>query len=374
MTMRAMGATNARLPVPTGMVIGHIRDPKKFAFNKYCQFVPVPEDAIEFSYWKIDPDEPIRMQSGTATNAKAKLEDFAWAYDAYPPSGKDWSVRMEQLSDRVMRYAFPYIIGDEMRAQWSKVGLNPESLFSQIRTAQAGLHRAIRIVSTLTDTTWTGATSDAQTLLSAAAPVYFDESSGTELTPGGLPNPNYATILNTFQAIKRRIHLNTNGALDGTELVAVLPVAVAQAIAKSGEMREFLKQSPFAKELINPNLANWNLPETYGGFTLVVEDTPRVFLNKLTSGAAADRSVAASADYVLNEDTIYFLSRPGGVDGGYGHPSFSTLQCYYKGGLAEVKSNSNSWAELTEARIEMADKPLVASIASGFELTNVLSV
>jgi len=372
MTMRAMGATNARLPVPTGMVIGFIKDPKTFAYNRYTQFIPVPDDALEFSYWKIDNDEPVRMQSGTATNSVAKLDDFVWGYDSYPPKGQDFNVRMDMLAERVTRYAFPYVIGDEMKAQWSKVGLNPESLYNQVRASHAGLHRAIRIVNSITGATWTGSTGTIQSLLGLSSPAFFDDSTGEELLPSGLPNDNFRIILNTFQKVKRRLYLNTNGALSGAEMVAVLSPSVAEAIAKSGEMMNFLKQSSYAKELTSPNIVNWNLPDSYGGFTLVVEDTPRVFLNKLEAGTEADRSLTSSADYVLNSDDIYFLSRPGGVDGGYGMPSFSSVQCYTKNGLAQVKSNSDSWLEMTEARITMEDKIILPSMPSAFRVQGVL--
>jgi hypothetical protein len=353
------------LPVPTGMVIGYVKDPATFAYLQYAQFVPAPE--VQFMYFKLDPDNNTRLVS---------LNDNNWQYDDYRPTGKAQNVRGTFITSRVQRYDFPYTLGNTTQRVWSSQGIDPKSLFDRMTASQAALHRASRVVNTLVGATWPSYnTATPQGILGTAAPVYFDQSQGTELLPSGSPNPNYYLIRDTFQKIKRRIHLSTNGVVSSRqgEVIAVLPPIVADAISKAGEIKDALKQSQFAKELIDLNWADWSLPAYYGGCRLVVEDTPRVYINELADGTIADVSVASQKDYIYHTDTITFLSRPGGIDGNYGFKNFSSLQIYHYGGEARVEAFSEPKHELMEGHVVMEDQVLLPAPESGFYLTDCLS-
>lgn len=364
MTLRAMGPYNGILPQPTGMIVAFMRDPASFPYLKYTQLVPAPE--VVFAYWRLNPDDPARLPN---------LNKFAWGYDDYRPTGKEFHLQAEMLDSRVQRWDFPYTLGETTRRVWNKgAGFDPKAMYDQVRAGHAALHRAVRVIAALGDTSWGANTGTPQDLLGTASPVYFDDSSGTELDPAsGLPNPNFQIIKRTFQRVKKIINLSTNSVLKGTELVAVLPPSVAIAIAESGEMVNFLKQSQYAKELTDPNMENWNLPRSYGGFTLVVEDTPRCFINQQADGGVADVTVASEKDYILDSDTIYFVSRPGGLDGVAGARSYSTVQCWHYGGEARVEAFTKPEHDLTEGHVVMEDKVLVPAPISGFALTDVLS-
>lgn len=365
MTMRAIGAFNGTLPEPTGMLIGFIRDPKKYAYLRYVQMVPAPE--TQFMWCKIDPDEAVRM---------VDLNQFGWGYDDYRPTGKSFQIRAEWLTDRTQRWDFPYTLGENTIRVWNKQGIDPKQIFDLTRSSQAGLHRAARVVAELSS----GITSTA-TLASllGVAGAYFDTSSGDQYDPAtGIANPNFQVIKRTCNRVKRLIHLQTNGVVDRNSLYMVVPPAVAQAMSESGEMFEALKQSQFARNLTNlPEdggiIEDWNLPARYAGFNIVVEDTPRVFVSQKADGTVADVTVPSEKDYILNTDTVYFVSRPGGLDGGYGKQSFSTMSLFHFNGEARVQAFSEPKHEIIEGHVVMEDKIITTAPVAGYKLTDVLS-
>lgn len=371
--LRPMGPNDATLPIPTGMVQGFIRN-GDLPFTKYSQFVPAPD--VQFSYWRLDPDESVRLVDPNL---------YGWGYDDYTPSGRGETMRAELIADRIRRWAFPYQIGEQTIKSWGKIGIQPRQIYDRNKASLSRLHLANQVVSGLATTSFGANTATPQQLLGLAGPAYFNDSSGTELDPvTGQKNPNYALILNCFQQVKSYIVLGTNGALDGTELIAVMGPATARVIARSGEMREFLKQSQFAKDLTEPNVANWNLPPSYGGFKLVVDDTVRCFIHQRAADTETDAAtvdldeVTSSSEkgFLLDQTatfgTIFFLSRPGGLDGNYGFQNFSSVQIYTLNGEARVKAESDNWNELIKAAIVMENKVVFPAARASFKLTATL--
>lgn len=361
MPIRAIGPFNGTMPVPTGMVVGHMRDPKKAPYLRYAQMVPAPE--IQFMYYKLDDDVPVALKS---------LDDFAWAYDDYRPTGKAFQVRGEWIESRTVRYDFPYTVGEATIRVWQKNGVDPRMLFDRIRANHAVLHRASRTVTALQTASWGGNTAALNTFLSTVG-AGFDKSSGNQYLIDGTENPNFQIIKKAFNRVKRRIHLATNAAVTGDELVAVIPPIVAEKIAESGEMVEYLKGSPFAKDLTDPNVRDWSLPPSYAGFTLVVEDTPRVYIAPNADGTVADVTVPSERDYILNTDEVLFVSRPGGLNSAYGFQNFSTVQIYHFNGESRVEAYSEPKHELVEGHVVLEDRVLVPAVRSGFRLTDVLT-
>ncbi len=361
MTLRALGPTNAVLPVPTGIVQGFIRK-TEFPFNKYVQYVPAPD--VQFSYWRLDPDENVRL---------VELNQYAWHYGDYAPTGKGETERVELIADRIRRWNFPWTIDDQTIDSFAKQNISPTTLLNLNKMNQAKLHLASQVIAALAAADFGSNTSTPATLTGNPG-AFFDLSSGVEQTIAGTPNPNYGIIENTFQTIKKYLHLGTNGAVDGSEMIAVLPVPVAQAIARSGEMREWLKQSQFAKEITDPNIVNWNLPPTYAGFTLVVEDTVRCFINQKADGTVASvTATPTEKGFALTGDTVYFLSRPGGLDGGYGYQNFSSVQVYTLNGQMTMRARGDSWNQLQEGQIVMENRVVFPAAIASFKLTDCLS-
>jgi hypothetical protein len=365
MTLRAIGPMNGYLPAPTGMVIAFIRDPRRTPYLRYAQLVAAPKR--QFYWWRIDPDEPQRL---------VDLNSYAWAYDDYMPSGKGFTVKAEAVSDAVQRWCFPYTLGEVTIDTWAESGLNPRMLYDTMRANHARLHRSVRILNAMGAATWPN-TGSLATLMGSAG-VYWDLSAGSQYLTDGTANPNFQIIKRSFQRVNQLIHLATNSAVDGDELICVMSPAVARAIAASGEMVEFLKQSPFAHELTSQNWKKWGLPESYCDVELVVEDTPRVYISQHDDGTVADVTVPAQKDYILSRDQVYFVSRTQGegganIDGNYGFRNFSTVQVYHYGGEARVEAFTEPKHQLVEGRVVMEDKVEVPAAVAGFKLTSVLS-
>ncbi len=367
MTMRAIGPFNGTLPIPTGILVGYLRDPSRFPYLVYSQVIEAPD--VNFMYHKMNSDEPVRVP---------RENDNVWAYDDYSPTGKGFSAQVEAIPDRIGRWCFPYTIGEQTIESWRKAGFELKMMYDEIRGQQFQVHRAWRVVKSLATATYnTWNTATPQALLGTASPVYFDRSLGSATLPDGSLDDRFLVIKRTFNAIKRRMNLATNGSVDRKDYYAVIPPLVAEAMSNTHEIQEALKQSQYAKELTdlpggNSNVEDWNIPARYAGFNLVVEDTPRVKINQKANGDVADVTVASEKDYILDTDSIYFTSRPGGLQGVYGKKSFSTVQIYTHKGDARVEARSDQWNELIEGRIVAEDKVVVPDTVSAFKLTDVL--
>lgn len=367
MTMRAMGPFNGILPEASGQFVGYLRDPSTFPYLNYVQLVPAPE--TQFRYWVMNSDQAARLPY---------LNAYDWGWDDYRPTHKEETVDGEWLHDRVNRYDFGYTIGEETIRTWSKAGIDAKSLHDEVTRSKAALHRAARAVNTLRDASWPTNHSSALLTLTGGT-AYWDQSVGVQLDAAGDEDPRWLVIKQSLNKIKRRIQLATKGVVGRQDLFCIIPPTVAEAISKSGEMNEALKQSQFAKELTDlpPGMArnteDWNLPPRYAGFNFIVEDTVRVKINRQADGSLADVTSTSEVDYILDSDTVYFASRPGGLDGVAGTRSFSTLQCWTWNGEGRVEAFSEPKHQLIDGHYVMEDKYVTPSLISGFKLTDVLS-
>lgn len=362
MTLRAFGATNGVLPEPTDILVAFMRDPAKAPHLRYTQMIPAPD--INFIYFQLDPDDPVRL---TDTNS------YAWGYDDYRPTGRGFTIKVQTVPDQLQRWDFPWEIGNNTVRMWQKSGINIRMLFDRVRANHAQLHRSVRIVTALQNAAWPAAnTGDMNTIMGTAG-AGFDLSSGQQYQVDGTPNPNFQIIRKFFSIVHQRIHLSTNAGVNGEEMVAVIPPKVARAMAYCGEMTDFLKQSPYAERLIKYNYDRWALPDTYAGFTLVVEDTPRCFINQNAAGVVANVTVPSQKDYILDQNAIYFVSRPGGLDGEFGGRNYSTVQCYHFRGEARVEAFDEPKHDLIESHVVMEDKIETPALIAGFYATGVVT-
>lgn len=373
--LQGMGAFNGVLPVPTGIVIGFMRDPKTMPYLQYSQLVPAPE--VQFSWTKIDPNVSTRLPN---------LNTFAWQYDDYRPTDKTFKPRAKLESDRLNRWDFSYVVGNATQRIWTNQGINYQAMCDSIRMNHAHLHRAVRVLGGLTGAGWFPQNSTTLDALMASDPEYvagqssFDESSGQQYLATGAPNPNFQIIKRALQRVMRAIKFNTNNAVQLEDFQWVLNPDDAQTVARSGEMVEFLKQSPYAREVSTSEIRlneQYGLPERYAGFKIVVEDTPRVIVNESVTdeGEIDDVTIPDQKDYILASDTCYFTCRvktgstTAGLDGSYGSVSYSTVQIFHLNGEARVEAFSEPKHDLVEGHIVMEDKVVVPTTTAAFKLT-----
>lgn len=364
--LRAMGPFNGQLPEATGQVVGFMRDPNRNTYLQYAQMVSVPTKGNGLYRWcELDPDMSIQV---------ANLDEQAWGFDDYAPQGRDFQIRAKWNSGQTTRYAFGYTIGDRTQKGWDESGINLRAMYNRVRMGHAMIHRAARVVAKIKGYSWPGSnTSDLATLRGSAG--YWDQSSGVEYTATGgtdAANTTFQIIKDTLNRVTRRLDLLTNNATTGEEFVCVMGPMVAQAIAKAGEIVNYLKQSTLAAPLMTRN-KKWGVPDEYNGWKFVVEDTPRVFIRQHADGSVADVTQSTQKDYIWNDDSVFFCSRAGGLDGQYGFQNFSTVQLYTYNGEARVFAFSDPEHELTRGRIDIEDDIQIAAPVSGFYLTNVLS-
>jgi hypothetical protein len=253
--------------------------------------------------------------------------------------------------------------------------VNVRQLYDKMRMGHAMLHRAYRVASAIRGYTWPAANTASLNVLrgTQANPAYWDQSSGVELLSTDIRNSAFQIIKNTQNRIMRRLDLLTNNSLTGEEFCMVMGPKVAEAIAESGEIVNYLKQQVGAKADLMMRNKKWGIPDEYNGWKLVVEDVPRVFIRQKADGTLADVTVAGQKDYVWNDDAVFFGSRVGGLDGQYGYQNFSTVQCYTFNGEARVFAYSDPQNELINGRIDTEDDIQIAAPISGFYLTGVLS-
>lgn len=378
---RAMGPRNATLPQATATVIGFMHDPNRYPYMKYVQFVPL-ESVTEglYRYPTIDPDTPGRL---------VNYAEFAWGWDVARPSGDGFKPKVKWTASETKRYAFGYTLGDRTQGAWTRnTNINPQNLYNRIRLGHAMLHRASRAVDAVRGYSYAAYnTSDLQTLLGTPSPAaYFDLSSGTELLGSGNPNANFQVIKKAQNIVMRRLDLQTNGACSGDEFVMVMGPLVAQKIAESGEIVNYLKQQAGAKADLMVRNGKWGIPDRYNGWEFIVEDTPRVYIREADDGTTFANPATASTytptgavlaanerDYIWNDDTVVFCSRAGGLDGSYGEQNFSSFQMFYYGGLANVVGESDSYNQIIRGSIDIEDDFQVAAPISAFKLTDVLS-
>lgn len=378
---RAMGPRNAVLPAATASVIGFMRNPDMFPYQKYVQFVPLDDVSNGlYRFPTIHPDDPARI---------VNYAEFAWGWDDPRPAGEGFKPRVIWTAGETSRYSFGYTLGQRTQDAWAKnTKINPQNLYSKMRLGHAMLHRASRAVDAIRGYSWPSYnTSTLQSLMGSPTPaVFYDQSSGQETLPSGLPNPSFQIIKKSQNVIMRRLDLLTNGALTGNEFCMVFGPKVAQKIAESGEIVNYLKQQAGAKQDLMVRNGKWGIPDEYNGWQLVVEDTPRVYIRPTdTTTTFADPTTASTRtgsgasvaynerDYVWNDDTILFTSRAGGLDGQYGENNFSTVQMFYYGGLATVVGETDTWNQVIKGAIDIEDDFKVAAPISGFKLTQTLS-
>lgn len=276
------------------MVIEFSRNPNKFALNKYIQVVPVKK-TVGY-YLNLTAEEAARLQS-------TEGDEFAWPDGADAPLGNEGAESFEFLAYTAKRKLYRANIGDlaSEQASWDLMGFHQRAKAQQAMTA-----RTSSVIATLTNTA-----------------NYPAANTASATTAGGGMWKN-ATTANLY--IKKSIDYAVNVIIQGTlatvevgDLQLVISPTLAKEMAESQELVDYIKGSPLALAQIRGELPGGNvefgLPEMYAGVKIVVEKTVKV---------TSKKGATKAASYVLAADKPFIASRPGGLIGVAGAPSFST--------------------------------------------------
>jgi hypothetical protein len=365
MAFVAPGSFNAYVAQATGQVISYIRDPAKYRVMQYTQLVHTAKDIGV--YYKIHPDDSARL-----VNDEARV----WADGARRPYQDDDSLRFDTVEFQTTRRDFNANLGWKTIEQADLKVLVGHT--AKIRN-EAQISRTQRVI-TLGETTgnWAGNTATAITLNVGAG--YWDTAASDE------DSVNYLAIKKTLDEVARRIHLGTNGVVgdfnedgDDNGLMLILSPGAALKISQSAEIHNYLRESVYSLPQITGGKrgqnAIWGLPSFLYGWKVVVENAVRVSELQKADGTAASSTSGSPPPrrFVKSDDSVICCTRPGGLDGQYGAPNYSTFQLYYTGKEMQVETIDEPKDRLTEVHVVTDDKAVLAAPASGFLVTDILS-
>jgi hypothetical protein len=335
--------TNTYIPsmVQDNLIVGYSRNVEDFAVNRYVQIVPTPKNQAYYLY--VDGAAAVRL-----TNAD--LRNVVWPDGQKRPSSDNDLAEFEFKGIETKRRSHEFTVGDMAveQAQWDILAVNSGFAATKAMTA-----RTMGVLAALTGASW-GSNTDSATDLG-----------GGLANAGTATNPIFKKIVN--KAVQQ-IRKATFGAVKAKDLVMVMSPLVAESISESQEIHSYVKESPFALAQIKGDApgqnTNYGLPDVLYKIPVVVEDA-----YKVTSKRNASTLVSAS---VMDENKIYFVARPGGLQMPYGGISFSTLQLFVREDMS-VEAEHDTKNRLHQGYVTDDWGAYVVAPASGYEVTNVLS-
>jgi hypothetical protein len=344
------GAYNTFVPnheATKAMVIDFSRNPSKFPVNRYIQVVPVSDPIGYYLAMTVEERGRIRNTDGS---------EFKWADGNDAPAGQDGTESFEYKAYRQERYAFPFRFGDMTvkNASWDIVAQH-----AAIKAQQAMTHRTQQVATLLTTSgNYPSANTAAVTAIAGNTGAWNQSTPGRKDIQRSL-NYGAETILDA-----------TLGGLQLSDLVLIISSSCARQIAECQEIVDYIKGSPDAKaQLVGDkaslNAKRYGLPDQLYGFDLVIEDT-----RKVTSKKGATRAVSQ----IWPVASAVLASRPGGLVGVAGAPSFSTATCFvnseYEMAVETLDDRNNK--RTTGRVIDMFDLKMTAG-ASGFLFTSAIA-
>lgn len=324
-----------------GLIVGFSRNPKRFKLNQYSKMVPVKKGAGY--YLQITAEEAARV-------INTNLSDFVWHDGQEAPMGNDNLESFQYVKYLTTRYAYPFNMGQKtvQQADWPIMQIHAGFAAQKAMTA-----RTIAAMTTLTTgANWGSSTATATSL----AGGLWDASSATN-----------KYIRKTFNQVAENILQATLGVVQREDLVCVINPHDARLMAETEELRDYLKQSPFAMAEVRGDVENqngqWGLPSVLWGIKIVVEDAVRV-----TSKKGATKATT----YCLPTTNAIFMARPGGLMGMEGIPEFSTFQQFvYEEMTVETMNDVNN--RRTVGRVVDDFASALVSSASGYLVTTISS-
>jgi len=283
------------------MVVDFSRNPKDFAVNKYAQLVPVKK--VTGYYMKMTVEEAGRILD-------TDLTAHEWPDGNDAPLGNEGAESFEWLPFMTKRRLFRANIGDlaSEQASWDILDQHARIKAQQAMTART------QLVVTASQT---------------AGNYVAAHTATATVTGGGLWPASTTATLHIKKSIDYAINQITQSTLAAVkvdEMILVVAPTMAKDMAESQEIVDYLKGSPHALAYIKGEISEgdqknrlFGLPQDYAGVKIVVEDAVKV-----TSKKGATRATS----YVADAAKPFICSRPGGLIGVAGAPSFSTITMF----------------------------------------------
>lgn len=325
-----------------GLIIGFSRNPKKFKLNQYIKLVPVKQG--QGYYLSITAEEAARVIS-------SNLADYVWYDGQEAPMGNDHTESFQFIKFITTRYNYGFNLGQKAidQATWPILSVHAGFMAQKAMTA-----RTISTINTLTTASnWGSSTATAASLGGGG----WDLSGASD-----------KFIRKTFNNVCENVLQQTIGVVQREDLLVVFNPHDARRTAESEELRDYLKQSPFALAEVRGDVESqngqWGLPNSLYGVKIVVEDAVKVTSRK----GAATKTVG----YCLPSTNAIFLARPGSLLGMEGIPEFSTAQIFvYEEMSVETLQDVNN--RRTVGRVIDDFAVALTASASGYYVTAITS-
>lgn len=327
-----------------GTVVDFSRNPNKFALPQYIQYVPVQK--TDGRYLRITIEVAGRL-------LQADNNDTLWADGTEAPKGYPDIESFGYFNYRTNRHAYAFTLGELAveQAEW-------ELLASHARiSAQRAMTARTQEVVTLLTTQGNWDASNTSTVATMS-----DVTGQHDLSTTARKD-----IKRSFDVAAATIQLNTLSAVGPGDMMVVVGVEWARRVSVSQEIVDHIKQSPAAREELEKGLApnnRYGLPSTLYGYPIVIEDAAKVTSRK---GAAT-----TARSFIWSGDDVVMVSRPGGLEGVEGAPSFSTCTLYLKEEMT-VESKHDKDNRRHEGRTVDDFDPVLTAPATGFYMRDALS-
>ena len=272
------------------------RNVKSFALNRYTKLVPVT--TTSGYYLKINSDEAVRVVNEA---------DFRWAYGEDRPTGINNDFEFVNFSTKRYEKGFHIPYETAKVAAWDIVAQHARSRAAQLMTLRT--QRALTVLTTAGN--W-----------SSNVNYFSDFDALTGLTTtngvadGNATSQPYAARL--FQTATEKLMVNTGGAIQMQDIVCVMSPKTAFRMSRTEEMKDLVKYTQGVDFMKGEgNFSRYGLaPALFGIGDIVIEDAVKV---------STAKGATRSADYILAEGDVLFLSRPQGLTGVEGGSNFATI-------------------------------------------------
>jgi hypothetical protein len=325
------------------LVADFSRNPEDFALPQYVQYIPVDKNKGFYTEMTVE-------MAGRIVNP----HDSRWADGDYQPRLTGSTEKFEFKPYQAQRHIYGFEIGEMAadQASWDIL-------------AQLARHAAQRAMTNRTLDLITFASNTSNYL---SASHVFNVASAP-ITLAGRLDAALSTnmdIKKTLDYCAEFIHIQTLGAVTQDQIMFVMNPTTARALSNTQELRDTVKQSPMAQQLIEAQLGpwtQWGLPGELYGYKIIIENTVRVSTKK---------GATTSKDFVLGDGNILVMSRPGGLEGVEGAPSFSSYTAFIKDEMIVEQKHDQDNKLYTGRVIDTFDFRQTAPLASMI-ITNALT-
>jgi hypothetical protein len=353
--LRYLSAYNGFQPEITAQVVASCRDENKFKLNRYIQYVPTA--LPQGQYCAMGRDEFVRVVSD---------QESAWKDGDFRPFNRTTQLPFVMMPFTTFRRDYSWVLG--YGAINNTTVFKPKVAYMRMAISKAMTNRTNRVITLLLNTANWGTNYGNVFSLTGINAVWAAGSDDPN-------NSNYNLIFKTLVQPARNINLATNAVVEPTDLRVVIGPDLAIAIAESAELNNYVRECTDSVRLLeggwDPQYDMWGIPKRYKGFEFVVENAPLVNVRPSQANFSATLPLqpaedSASRSYIMPKTSAVVLSRPYGLDGELGFPSYSTCQIFHHGGLLQVKVFDDPKHELVDGHVEEDIHEQVVSNVSGY--------